>query len=1202
MIFANVRLPDDIRIALEEEKLVVFVGAGISVPPPSKLPSFNGLAEEICGKPVPLGKEDQELGKLVDKRTDVHAYAAKRLFNSQTRPTVAHTQILRIFGTPAKVRIVTTNFDNHFSDAAGKIFGTGKVREFHAPALPLGDNFNGVVYLHGSARVNPYDMVLTDTNFGEAYLTRGWAKDFLIYLFQEYTVLFVGYSHNDVTISYLARGLNKDGMKRWALVPSNLKSEEKDNWDRLQIKIQQYPYDPDNKDNQHQALTDFLMGWGKYAKESILDRSKKVKSIAIGLPPESESVSEYLDYCLKHPQLAQDFCNSIRHPAWIGWLEAKGYFNVFFKLNTTPFQGYENVLAHWLSTFVRREYPELLLEIFYKNQQRFVPAFSAVFCHAVWTDKKTLDPHFATWVSLLLDQGENAVSGEMWAYLLQDCKIPEHTGIAMRIVELITIPQLRLKHHFDFSGLLEGEKKKAKKISQQTVDYEIAWPQHASHWLNEAWEKILKPHINELAEPLVLIVTKQLTLAYLLLRDAPRGKTTFDILSWHRNSIASHGQNRSDFNECLSFLVDAAREVLVHWFNTNPARAHAQLEAWWSTDFQLLERIAVFGISLDPTLSNDEKIKWLLENDLIFGIRMKKEVFDVLKTAYPGASPPVRKRLIKRVDRGYSGKLKKKLGETAVYEKFNVFVWLKKADEKCQFVRAAIEKIQKEHPNFGEREHPDFDSWMEGAHFIDPKEGFNFEKILSEPPYNFLNDLKTSAANSVRKDRYSYLSNLQILFTRNLGWGFGFMEELAKDGEANSEIWSAAFWAWREIIKTKENWFQILKVIEQLPEQRSVYSGVANLISNCLFKGEVKSDESILAQAAVLMEKAWDICGKVEETPDDSFRDWLASAINHEGGWIGEFWIHYCSYLRQQAGTDWKGIPDDLKARMQSALKGKTRVKVFARIVMTQWMAYIFAWDKNFAVENFLPLLDWKKDAIVAQQTWSVLLNYRQGTFAEVEKELIPYYQQFASMLKNATEKTDQFDDQTLRHLGHYLAGLAIWIVPNPVQSGFFRDFLPPLPENVRIAMARGIGDFLEKCPPDKIEQTWDTWLKEYIDLRLMGVPVALSNGEATAMLDWCLYLADHFPEAIERIVQMQFKGAHSFTIIHKLVKPPFDSFLEKFPKESCRYIVAILKAEEYPFLDEKHSQLYDKLKTKILGTPDLDELEKVLYLRGWKK
>ena len=166
MIFADVRLPDELRIALEEGRLVIFAGAGISVPPPSNLPLFNGLASEICGFRVPQGKEDRALGKQAGMGTDVHSAAARRLYNPKTHFTEMHRQLLRVFGSASKVRIVTTNFDNHFSEAARSVFRRGRVAEFYAPALPLGDDFEGIVYLHGSARVKPHAMVLTDKDFG----------------------------------------------------------------------------------------------------------------------------------------------------------------------------------------------------------------------------------------------------------------------------------------------------------------------------------------------------------------------------------------------------------------------------------------------------------------------------------------------------------------------------------------------------------------------------------------------------------------------------------------------------------------------------------------------------------------------------------------------------------------------------------------------------------------------------------------------------------------------------------------------------------------------------------------------------------------------------------------------------------------------------------------------------------------------------
>jgi SIR2-like domain/Domain of unknown function (DUF4020) len=1207
MIFSNVRLPDGVRIALENNTLAIFAGAGVSMPPPSNLPSFNGLAREICGsESIQLGKEDQVLGKYKRNGTDVHLAAARKLYNPQTRPTEAHKQIVRIFGAPNKVRIVTTNFDNHFSDAAKIVFRKQSISEFHAPALPLGDDFEGIVYLHGSAKVKPQSMVLTDKDFGEAYLTRGWARDFLIPLFRKYTVLFVGYSHNDVTISYLARGLNSTDLKRWSLVSSDLKIEDGENWARLEIDVQQYPIDPTNKQNPHKALTDFFCGWARHVKESILHRSKRVKSIAFGLPPESESVSEYLDYCIRHPQIAKDFCEAIRHPAWIGWLNAKGYFKVFFSESTKELQIHEHVLAYWLCTYVRKKFPDLLLEIIQGNRVRPNVLFTNIFGQAIgFEDKKSPDPRFSTWVSFLISQGEQSLPQGRWAILLQSCRIPEHMGVALRLLEFLTTPLVRLKEPFDHTALLSNlGNKKVKNSSRGAIDCEIIWPESSKHWLGEAWKNIFKPNMLLVAEPLVLIVTKQLAMANLLLRREGRVGSTFDAFSYYRPSIASHEQNRDDFQVCLSVLIDAARDVLDFWFKTDAKRAHAQLEVWWGLDIPLLKRLTAYGISVSSALSADDRLKWILEKDLIFTFGFKKEVFDVLAVAYPNASKQIKIKLVRRIVRGQSRTMKKSLGaDTSAYEQFNVLIWIRRADPKCSYIQCAIDKIKKVHPNFEEREHPAFDHWMSGGGgFVDPRQGFDFEKILSEPPSFYLDALQKSSANSLSRDRWSFLENLKLLFSQKRDWGYGFMEALIKTGNLDAEIWSNVFRVWRELIVSNDDWKLILNAIDSVPEDRSVFAGVSNLVSNGVFNAGLKLEEEIITKAVCVMDKAWNICSKVEEMPDDSYHDWLTSAINHEGGSFGQFWILYCSHLRQMAGTEWKGIPSSLKSKIQEALKGKSRIKVYARIVMSQWMSNVFVWDKDFSLEYFLPLLDWKKDAIVAQQTWSVLLNYRQGTSVEMEQHMLPYYRQSVEMLKGTAEKTEQFDEHTLNNLGQYLAGLAMSVIPNPVKAGFFRDFLPLLPEIVRGSLNRGIGRFLESFTPRKAEEIWNVWLKEYLDLRLIGVPVALSVEETKAIAHWCLYLGGAFPEAVQRLVQMTLKGVNNFGIIDKLLNQSKDSLLETFPKDSCKYVITILKNEEYPFLEDKHSELYAKFKRTISGTPELREFEELLYLRGWKK
>jgi hypothetical protein len=73
---------------------------------------------------------------------------------------------------------------------------------------PLGDDFKGIVHLHGSVSDDAKKLVLTDADFGRAYLTQGWARRFMQQLFSKFVVLFVGYSHQDLPLLYLTRGIS----------------------------------------------------------------------------------------------------------------------------------------------------------------------------------------------------------------------------------------------------------------------------------------------------------------------------------------------------------------------------------------------------------------------------------------------------------------------------------------------------------------------------------------------------------------------------------------------------------------------------------------------------------------------------------------------------------------------------------------------------------------------------------------------------------------------------------------------------------------------------------------------------------------------------------------------------------------------------------------------------------------------------------
>lgn len=264
MRLGQVSIPGELLSALDDGRLVVFTGAGISLGPPSNLPTFLGLAEQIVARVqcelVPDSDEwrdrlDTLLGQLdEDPEIAVHELAKRVVTTAQSAPNANHDALMRIAarGVP---RIVSTNYDLHLSTVAESL-GLD-LETYRAPALPLGHDFDGLVYLHGAADGPANRLVVTDRDFGHAYLREAWATRFLGELFMNCTVLFVGYSHADVVMRYLGLALGR-GSARYVLTHQ----PEDPVWSRLGITPIGYPV----VDTDHSSLTACLTAWAELAE------------------------------------------------------------------------------------------------------------------------------------------------------------------------------------------------------------------------------------------------------------------------------------------------------------------------------------------------------------------------------------------------------------------------------------------------------------------------------------------------------------------------------------------------------------------------------------------------------------------------------------------------------------------------------------------------------------------------------------------------------------------------------------------------------------------------------------------------------------------------------------------------------------------------------------------------------------------------
>jgi len=270
--------------------LVFFCGAGISYY--TGLPGFEELTKrtmEACGLPFdPEDKNprdvafkskqfDKALHLLEKEVEDAMRPHAIDILSAQPSKTGGDLKIHKALLSLAMAegggyRLVTTNFDDRF-DRADSTLADWQAGPRLCPPRP--ESWRDLTYLHGKIDTDRdppgRHLVLTSADFGRAYLQDGWAARFVVELFREFSILFIGYSLNDPIVGYLVDALAADrkqsGRFRKAFVLSEYNGTEHDRgqkakeWDAKEV----FPilFKLGRGASNYRLLYETLIRWGK---------------------------------------------------------------------------------------------------------------------------------------------------------------------------------------------------------------------------------------------------------------------------------------------------------------------------------------------------------------------------------------------------------------------------------------------------------------------------------------------------------------------------------------------------------------------------------------------------------------------------------------------------------------------------------------------------------------------------------------------------------------------------------------------------------------------------------------------------------------------------------------------------------------------------------------------------------------------------
>jgi SIR2-like domain/Domain of unknown function (DUF4020) len=1157
MWIGEIDFPANLIDAHKSGELVLFVGAGASIDGPSNLPLFGELTqlvlEDASMAPATSKDCDAVLGRAAASGVAVHQLVAARIGIKESRPNKLHKAITDLAFAGGEVRIVTTNYDLHLSK---ELKGGRKMRLFaeHAgPALPMGDDFSGVAYLHGNLRQESRRLVVTDADFGRAYLLDAWAARFLERMFRRYVVLFVGYSHEDVVMKYMARALG-GGMSRYVL--TDKPDDEK--WKQLGITAIGYPV---NEAGSHLALTTALAKWTARAQMGLLDHGERIRQIVAGSPTLAPEEQSYMESVVADATLVHHFAAHARRIEWLDWAASRPEFARLFQFDQAP-EPCADELARWFCEHFAfaEDFSHKALDVVAVAGGRIGPHLWSAIGQSLLASNLEQRPRFHNaWILRLLDNVPRSTS-DLLNQLLHSARWLDDRDIALLLFDFLTEPQLclsswsgdKVRHQLELRG--------------------------SDDWLPRCWNRVFVPWLNEAAKEILPVAERHLRKAHRLQQSVTDLSQSLDPLSLGRPSISAHSQNSA--GRSVNVLIDAARDSLGQLIQQNDPSSSAYIDRWARSEVLILQRLAMWGWSQRCDISADARLLWLRESALVSDYRFHREVFELLAVAMPTASIEVADLIIADIvenkqEAGGPGEDAVEIDYRA-YERFNVLSWIVAVAPHLSSAGSALEEIHRKHPEFQVRENPELLSWTSFGSYgpNPPMSPLEFHELIAADGPGAIQkiasyrDKNFSLSEPTWSDALALVSETVSLYPTD-----GF---LIMDSVNDVEIYKSVIAGWAKAANDEEAAPLILHRLETLSRDApNIYGDEISLLLVEQMSGAgAPKDWSDYKESRQLAAQLWN--STAEETGLVGMGA-LVEAINTTSGRLGRFWTRATSANWQRAGESWTGLPSAICEQLEIMLSGSGAAKAHAQVVLTSQIHFYFSADRSWTVDHLLPLFRWS-DAATAKRAWDGHLTWGRWTDSLLDSGLLDLYlETFAHI--------DLLTGDGREQLHAHVADIAISSgVP---RDAWLRELTARASLDDRVGWLKRVTWRLHQLTNSEVGEQWTRWIYSYLTDRIASKPLPFEPQEATAIAPVVARLrGEKFREGVALFEKTEAGIAEHSPVLADLLADDSGSL------ETARFAAHLLENTSLPFWGvDDLGELFRKLQSSGVGKGDMQRI-----------
>ena len=1067
MIINGIDFPNQIVEAIKDRKLVVFAGAGASVGEPTSLPDFKELAEKIAeGTRHTLSDSDPcefFLGMLKAEDIHVNEETAEILSDACKEPNKLHEAIIDLFQNPEDIKIVTTNYDQMFE----RVLASRKLQSkvYNAPALPLGNDINGIIHIHGNVD-DPKYMILTDEDFGNAYLIDGYASRFLVKLFETYTVLFIGYSYNDVILRYLTRAMTRrNSEKRYILT-----DDKRTNWMTLGISPIWFP--ESNFDCERESLEKL----GINIKKGLLDWKRRLSGISEA-PPKDLTIDSEIDFCLETVERTKILTSSVHGKDWIKFLDDKKVFDGCFseegKVNEKDY-----LWSKWLcDNFVGKE-DRLLIQLVYKHDNHVSYCFVEILVKKLIRAKELNDDILSEYIVLI----EHRLTDNWIIRLLIE-------SICQRNLSLLIFSLF--KKLFEFRMTRQKELYYTNSFNY-THEFSLRYHEIEYEW-NLIKEKVCSDssyHVMNFVREKIEDVHNQ----YVFLNQGSVDCEPLDTSRVVVEDINVYGLRTDALDILVQMYYDASDYLKKQNDNClkNTILQHIDSESF------LVKRIALKTIRTSNVFTAKESLDILLKHNLIECVFVMKQALSLAVNIFKFLNNNEIESLIDSIVAiGRKSDDRRK--------KYAVFHWcarLQQIDKSNVRINKIVDDYHKDY-GFEFIDHPELkeeDLTFERILEISPISEDELKKLSIPDAIEYLKNYKSGRF--YEPNRRGLLKVLSTCISNNYPWSKEISGSLIKQNVKEEDLWQSVF---EGIDNANYMLSETLELLQFLSTHVSEF-GYDGSLSNSLFKiierDDVKNSfQEYEIQLFSISENIW----YNRKHEQQNFGNLLNSTINTTVGVVIQSWIHMVSYLNEV------GIPEKYKKYFEQALRLDSWERSIAICILVGYFNYFYCKDKEWCNNQLAKFLN-TKDQKDFSSAWEGFVYFSRRINRDTADIITPIF-------LSALNHLNWLENNTKQGFIRLFLITLIYIVDKPTLK-FIPEFYKYASNEDASTFIGMIKNILSTMEDSDKKKWWDDWLRLFLENRKKNKPILTSDSENQAILELLPELEFVFNEAAQIICQ----------------------------------------------------------------------------------